>query len=176
MSAAQPKAIKQSHSVQASFITIDSVAGNDDNLPTEQVRHVPATSRTPATKGMAGRSVSRWRNAVYAGGLIVLAGTFALAPLYFTERNKNNNLTFSDKALVGSQIMRGAYINSGSKDAGPDPDWDPVTRVYRGRSLANFAPSDADVEAHRQALRRKRAAAGLHPTEDAASGTQTSSS
>jgi hypothetical protein len=35
-----------------------------------------------------------------------------------------NPLTERDDTLTGSQIRRGAFNNSGSKDAGKDPYWD----------------------------------------------------
>ena len=47
----------------------------------------------------------------------------------------NRNLAGSDKALSGSQIMRGPYVNTGSKDVGPDPDWDVKKGTYKGQSI-----------------------------------------
>lgn len=38
-----------------------------------------------------------------------------------------------EKAAAGQVLVRGAYVNTGSKDTGPDPDWDPVTHSYKGR-------------------------------------------
>ncbi|KAF1789509.1 hypothetical protein GQ600_22510 [Phytophthora cactorum] len=43
------------------------------------------------------------------------------------------NLTAQEKPLNASQIRRGAYANSGSRDAGADPDWDLSTGTYHGR-------------------------------------------
>jgi len=31
--------------------------------------------------------------------------------------------------LTGTQVQRGAFMNTGSKDAGPDPDWKNGTYV-----------------------------------------------
>ena len=45
------------------------------------------------------------------------------------------NLQQSEKALTGSQVQRGAYMNTGSKDIGPDPDWDLKKGLYKGRSV-----------------------------------------
>lgn len=82
---------------------------------------------------------------------------------------------FREEPLTGSQIMRGAYINSGksgigrpanlmvflshpredvndyitfagSKDVGRDPDWDPVTRTHRSKTPSTFNPSEEQVE------------------------------
>lgn len=88
-------------------------------------------------------------------GLLVVATTFAVAPLYFKYRGEGNNLTKSPKPLTGSQIMRGAYINSGSKDVGPDPDW--VDGKYIGRSVRNFQPSEEEIAALRKELDARRA-------------------
>ena len=38
-----------------------------------------------------------------------------------------------DEALTGSQVQRGPFMNSGSKDAGRDPDWNLETRTWEGR-------------------------------------------
>ena len=40
------------------------------------------------------------------------------------------NLNEKDDALTAAQIRRGAFLNSGSKDAGKDPNWDFKTGTY----------------------------------------------
>ena len=42
-------------------------------------------------------------------------------------------LVSSDKALTGSQVQRGPFLNSGSKDAGRDPDWNLHTKTWEGK-------------------------------------------
>ena len=42
-------------------------------------------------------------------------------------------LVSSDKALTGSQVQRGPFLNSGSKDAGRDPDWNLQTKTWEGK-------------------------------------------
>ena len=39
----------------------------------------------------------------------------------------------SDKPLTTGQVRRGVYLNTGSKDAGPDPDWDHKTGLYKNK-------------------------------------------
>lgn len=39
----------------------------------------------------------------------------------------------SEEGLTGSQIQRGAFMNSGSKDVGRDHDWSKDTREWTGR-------------------------------------------
>ncbi len=56
--------------------------------------------------------------------------------------------------------MRGAYINSGSKDIGADPLWN--AGKYTGKALDNFNPSAEDIaearaqfEAAKKAMRER---------------------
>lgn len=46
---------------------------------------------------------------------------------------QKENLNSTEKSLNATQIRRGAYLNSGSKDVGVDPDWDFRTNTWRGR-------------------------------------------
>ena len=69
-----------------------------------------------------------------AGGLSLFALGMSLFPMWYLTRQKQN-LTTTPKALGGESIVRGAYVNSGSKDIGVDPDWDPVNRTWRGRKI-----------------------------------------
>jgi hypothetical protein len=100
------------------------------------------------------------RNRMYALGLFVIASGFAIVPFSFQDRTQGNNLTTQAKPLTGSQIMRGAYVNSGSKDAGADPDWQFDTKagsfIYKGRAAGNFAPSEEMVAEARAALNKRK--------------------
>lgn len=87
------------------------------------------------------------RNLAYAGGLLAFAGTFAIAPILMNRDRPN--LTTSNKGLTGSQIMRGAYANTGSHDVGPDPDW--VNGRYVGRG-SDFNPSEEQLAEQRKKL------------------------
>ena len=48
------------------------------------------------------------------------------------------NLNEKDDPLTAAQIRRGAFLNSGSKDAGKDPNWDFKTGQY------NYPPGFAE--------------------------------
>jgi len=96
----------------------------------------------------------RARNLLYAGGLAAGAGVFASAPLWL--RREGVNLTSQEKPLQPSQVMRGAYVNSGSRDVGADPAW--VNGVYTPNAPAHFAPSADDVARARARLEARRAA------------------
>jgi len=81
----------------------------------------------------------RSRNTAVALGLTVFAGGCALVPLWYSRKMKamDRNLQQKKDALAGSQVIRGAYLNTGSKDAGADPDWDFETGRWKGRRTNN---------------------------------------
>eukprot|EP00940_MAST-03C_sp_MAST-3C-sp2_P000604 g604.t1 len=70
------------------------------------------------------------RNMLLAGALAFGGISLAIFPTVYVKQQKKN-LFKHDKPLTGTQIMRGMYLNSGSRDAGPDPDWDFETNTYR---------------------------------------------
>ena len=94
----------------------------------------------------------RGKNAAVAAGLALVGAGFALLPLYFS-RTSPQNLTLKPDALGGHQVMRGPYLNTGSRDAGWDPSWQRDSRtgamVYVGK--AAVAVTDADVARFRAA-------------------------
>ncbi len=87
----------------------------------------------------------RTRNRLYVGGLGIMVTLFGLTPLMLKYRNEGHNLTTQDKPLTGSQIMRGAYLNTGSRDAGADPDWDNGKYIGAKKTPSNFNPSPEDL-------------------------------
>jgi len=70
------------------------------------------------------------RNLAVLGGLAMFVGAMAYLPQRFVKGKKVVTL---DQPLTGSQIQRGPYINSGSRDIGPDPDWNLKEGTYKGR-------------------------------------------
>ena len=92
------------------------------------------------------------RNRLLAGGLLLCGGFFLAAPLLIKRLYDGRNLTVSTSPLSGNAIMRGAYVNSGSRDVGPDPDWDfKRANAYGGRTNA-FMPSEEDLRLARERL------------------------
>lgn len=67
-------------------------------------------------------------------GVLTLAGAMGALPLWIKNR-MSGSLTTADRELTGSQIQRGQFMNSGSRDAGRDPDWDGA--VYRPKPRYN---------------------------------------
>jgi hypothetical protein len=55
-------------------------------------------------------------------GCLFLTATMTAVPYFFISWIRP--LNERDSELTGSQIRRGAFNNSGSKDAGKDPYWD----------------------------------------------------
>lgn len=74
------------------------------------------------------------RHAGVLAGLCAFVGITAYLPFYLHERQQRltGNLYASDKPLSRNQSMRGPFINSGSRDVGPDPDWDHTTGTCGG--------------------------------------------
>ena len=46
------------------------------------------------------------------------------------------SLVESDRGLTPAEVRRGAYLNTGSRDAGKDPDWDMKSNLYKGKKPA----------------------------------------
>lgn len=109
----------------------------------------------------AAANIYTFSRVLVIAALLTVASTFAALPLLIKERTGQANLTTQSKPLTGSQIMRGAYLNSGSKDAGADPDWqfDPRTGKYTyvGNAAGSFQPSQEQVEEARSALEARKA-------------------
>jgi hypothetical protein len=58
-------------------------------------------------------------NKLVAGSLIILTGCMASFPyVYKTYFLGGRNITKEQSALPGQTIIRGAYVNTGSKDVG----------------------------------------------------------
>ena len=83
--------------------------------------------------GMAQRA----RNLRVGFALTAFAGACGAIPLWYTKRmaDAGINLQQQEKPLSGTQTIRGAYINTGSKDAGVDPDWDFKERRWKGKRV-----------------------------------------
>mmetsp|Transcript_35233 Transcript_35233/g.105294 ORF Transcript_35233/g.105294 Transcript_35233/m.105294 type:complete len:109 (-) Transcript_35233:330-656(-) len=78
--------------------------------------------------------------------LTLFTGTMFAVPLLIHRRhmrlNNQTPLATSDKPLSAAQVRRGAYLNTGSKDVGLDPDFDPKAGTYKGRK-AQIADASA---------------------------------
>ena len=101
------------------------------------------------------------KNRAYAAGLVLLVGFFACAPLMLKHRHGAGNLTSQEKPLTGSQIMRGAYLNTGSRDAGADHDWQNGVYIGAHKGGVAFNPTAEDIADARARLEAKKKSAGL---------------
>ena len=70
-------------------------------------------------------------------GLIGFVGIMAAVPVLLHQRHmrlqNGVGLWAKQEPLTAGQVRRGAYLNTGSVDAGPDPDWDHKSGTYKGR-------------------------------------------
>lgn len=102
-------------------------------------------------------SGKRARNAALAGGLALFG--LACGALPFAYARSTPNLYTQPGPLTGSQISRGPFLNSGSRDAGADPDW--RGGVWHGRRAGDdaraFSPPAAALAGARAALDAKAA-------------------
>ena len=87
----------------------------------------------------------RKSNAPVLLGLFVFTGTMFAVPLFLQKRHQRlqngGSLFASEEPLNAQAIRRGTYVNAGSRDVGPDRDWDHKNFLYKG---APPAVMDAD--------------------------------
>ena len=99
------------------------------------------------------------RNAALAGALVIFGCGCAALP-FLLARAAPTNLYAKEGPLSGSAVSRGPFLNSGSRDAGKDPDW--VDGVWRGKrngsDARNFAVTGDDLERARAAVAAKLSA------------------
>jgi hypothetical protein len=94
------------------------------------VRRLPSTATTNNTIVAAAAATTTRNNSnnhVLFGTLSLLGFACSLPMLSFYWVGRS--LTDQDEPLSASQIRRGAFLNSGSRDAGRDPKW--IRGVYQ---------------------------------------------
>ncbi|VEU37020.1 unnamed protein product [Pseudo-nitzschia multistriata] len=79
--------------------------------------------RLEAVGGQRSKSAQYWLM-----GCVGFVGAAATLPYFATK--KIGNLTDRDDPLTAAQVRRGAFNNSGSRDAGKDHNWDLKTGTY----------------------------------------------
>ncbi|CAN0100771.1 unnamed protein product [Scytosiphon promiscuus] len=77
-------------------------------------------------------STVRQRNLALGVAICGFAAATASIPFVIRKR-MTKSLYDSEEGLTGSQIQRGAFMNSGSKDVGRDYDWSKDSREWTGR-------------------------------------------
>ena len=103
------------------------------------------------------------------GGTIALTATAASFPLLATWWI--GNLAQKDDALTAPQVRRGAFINSGTRDVGRDPDWDFEKGVHKIKSgYAAIAEEKGSLPAEFLALGSKELKKHEQDLADAAMG------
>lgn len=113
------------------------------NLPPHVVRelrrHVSPRPLSKAPNGQArraGQEEARQKMGtgmkMALGGTILLTATTASFPLLATWWI--GNLNQKDDALTAPQVRRGAFLNSGTRDIGKDPEWDFEKGLHKSKS------------------------------------------
>ena len=73
-------------------------------------------------------------------GLVTFTGVMAAVPLLLQKRHQRLtggvSLVETDRGLAAAEVRRGTYLNTGSRDAGRDPDWDLKNNLYKGKKPA----------------------------------------
>ena len=95
------------------------------NLPPHVLRELKRhVSPNPLPKGAGPEGRQKMTNGMKAalGGAILLTATASSFPLLATYWI--DNLAQKDDPLTAPQVRRGAFLNSGTRDIGRDPDWD----------------------------------------------------
>jgi len=136
------------------------------NLPPhvlrELKRHVSPTPLKGVPKG-GNNSTSNNNTGLYTvlAGCVALTATAASFPVVATWWI--SHLNAREDALTGPQVRRGAFLNSGSKDVGRDPEWDFATGTSQhasgyavinkeGLPDAYQAMDDRNMEKHAQEI------------------------
>mmetsp|Transcript_793 Transcript_793/g.1614 ORF Transcript_793/g.1614 Transcript_793/m.1614 type:complete len:165 (-) Transcript_793:1583-2077(-) len=110
------------------------------NLPPhvlrELKRHVSPKSlpkgAAAAQTGTAGRQKMSNGMKAALGGTILLTATAASFPLLATWWI--GNLAQKEDPLTAPQVRRGAFLNSGTRDIGRDPEWDFEKGLHKTKS------------------------------------------
>mmetsp|Transcript_12699 Transcript_12699/g.18726 ORF Transcript_12699/g.18726 Transcript_12699/m.18726 type:complete len:85 (-) Transcript_12699:336-590(-) len=78
---------------------------------------------------------TKTRNMLVAGGAFIFVGCMALLPMFITKAQKGEQLLHKESGLSSTQLRRGVFMNTGSKDMGRDQDWDKSTFTYKGSNM-----------------------------------------
>jgi hypothetical protein len=84
----------------------------------ELLRHVKPRFKANSAKDASTKS----SNTRMLLGCAAFVGCAASLPYWATQTIRN--LTDRDEALTAAQVRRGAFMNSGTRDAGKDTNWD----------------------------------------------------
>ena len=88
------------------------------------------TATTTASDGQRPKMSNGMKAAL--GGTILLTATAASFPLLATWWI--GNLAQKEDPLTAPQVRRGAFLNSGTRDVGVDPEWDFTTGQHKTKS------------------------------------------
>ena len=97
-------------------------------------------------------------------GTVLLTATAASFPLL--SHWWVGHLTAKDAALSAAQVRRGAFMNSGTKDMGRDPQWDFEKGMHKQKILENSGyAAIAEAEKKEQEQHLPGVAQAMDPTK-----------
>mmetsp|Transcript_11956 Transcript_11956/g.26064 ORF Transcript_11956/g.26064 Transcript_11956/m.26064 type:complete len:152 (-) Transcript_11956:45-500(-) len=108
--------------------------GVNERMMTDDEYFAMRKRKNPRTVYLQKRN--RGANFVVVGGLAVCMALVTALPMLLYNRGNQPKKT-QEAPLRSHEIRRGAYLNTGSKDVGRDPDW--VEGVYRRKPRAAAA-------------------------------------
>eukprot|EP00565_Helicotheca_tamesis_P006886 CAMPEP_0185729288 /NCGR_PEP_ID=MMETSP1171-20130828/5077_1 /TAXON_ID=374046 /ORGANISM="Helicotheca tamensis, Strain CCMP826" /LENGTH=134 /DNA_ID=CAMNT_0028398087 /DNA_START=111 /DNA_END=515 /DNA_ORIENTATION=+ len=126
------------------------------HLARELRRHLPKKTASVSSGGAGKAGEDGYRKLKTLVGCCVFTGITASIPYWAMKWIAP--LTERDEALTQSQIRRGAFNNSGSRDVGKDPMWDfkTGTRIKDKDYEQLFAKDNPDEIDHGDQFKRRR--------------------
>eukprot|EP00183_Erythrolobus_madagascarensis_P000393 CAMPEP_0185847906 /NCGR_PEP_ID=MMETSP1354-20130828/2983_1 /TAXON_ID=708628 /ORGANISM="Erythrolobus madagascarensis, Strain CCMP3276" /LENGTH=448 /DNA_ID=CAMNT_0028548241 /DNA_START=9 /DNA_END=1355 /DNA_ORIENTATION=+ len=116
--------------------------GVNERMMTDDEYFAMRKRKNPRTVYLQKRN--RGANFVVVGGLAVCMALVTALPMLLYNRGNQPKKT-QEAPLRSHEIRRGAYLNTGSKDVGRDPDW--VEGVYRRKPRAAAAAASSSTSA-----------------------------
>jgi hypothetical protein len=104
------------------------MAHNLKNLPPDVRRELLRHIKPLASQKKQAPKQTKNNNTKMLLGCTAFVGCAASIPYWATQTI--GNLTDRDDALTPAQVRRGAFLNTGSRDAGKDPNWDWKSGTY----------------------------------------------
>jgi hypothetical protein len=95
------------------------------------------------------------------GGAVLLTATAASFPLIASWWI--GNLNERESALTAPQVRRGAFLNSGSRDVGRDPEWDFQKGQHKSKAQSGYGAAEAEMEQEQKPSKLHRQAHVMGP-------------
>lgn len=127
------------------------------HIAREMRRHIgkaKAPAPTAAATQGGAPSGGSGSNKVLIGCLGFLG--FSISIPFLAMEWVGGSLTDKEENLTAAQVRRGAFLNSGSRDAGKDPDWERGQYKKNKENQKMFAKDNPDKLEHGEEFYRRR--------------------